>query len=926
MSALLHPAPAEPRRTLPTAAAAALAVLGSALDDAVLGLNGDGRVVLANPAAEQLLDRPAEALVGESVQGALRYARLGSAALALAEALNAPLPPGAGANRRFTVHDAQGRPGTAWHVVRLPAPLALHEGAPARDGVVTIVVVRAVDAAAAPAPAPLAAPRAEVETLAAVVRELAGAGGDVSAALEQLALGALTLLGVEGACVVQLADGRGLVGAAAGTLAPLRGHLTELMAPPSLFAQAVEERRVLVVNAATRDPRVDPRYGAAFGMRQVLVAPLLIDGAVAAVLCAVNPARGAFDDGDGALAQRLADHGALALRNAQLVREAERAARGARLLADAGRALAQHVTPHSFFPALGRLVDEALGVCGFRILLVDRATRDIEHLYAGGTGRELPGHGDPRFWETAGARAVLSGAPLFVGDAEGAGALAPTERAYLGAARAAGMRGLALLPLTIDGETRGLLALHFPDARPFDADDRELLVDLAAQIAVAVRNVSLLDALRRAHARAEGAAAVARAALGAGDAAAGAAAILAALAPLVPAEGLAVTAAEPEQETLRCLGATGALAAWRGCEVPGVPAGEAGAPARPLAALRPAWASGDADAGALPAVLVPLVAHGRTIGDLCAAWAPGAAAPAPEALAALRFLAPTAALALDVLLLDERARRRQDDERRMAEQLRQAEKMAALGELVAGVAHEINNPLTGISAFAELLLEDGLSAEQRESARLIKREADRAVGVVRDLLAFSRKTEPEPQPLHVDVLLEHLLRMRGYALRAAGVAVTLDLPAALPPVHGDEAKLQQVFLNLLLNAEYALRDVAEPRLTVRARPAGAAPGLPAGAGVVVEVSDTGAGIPPDTQARIFEPFYTTKPPGEGTGLGLSVSYGIVQAHGGEITVRSAPGAGTTFAVRLPVAPPAPAGPAVYEFRGGSAAPPAARLR
>ncbi|MDF1503799.1 ATP-binding protein, partial [Roseisolibacter sp. H3M3-2] len=335
------------------------------------------------------------------------------------------------------------------------------------------------------------------------------------------------------------------------------------------------------------------------------------------------------------------------------------------------------------------------------------------------------------------------------------------------------------------------------------------------------------------------------------------------------------------------------------------------------------WAS--PEAGGLSATLVPLVAHGRTIGDLCAVAAPGAPVAAAAA-EAMRFLAPTAALAVDMLLLDERARLQHEEERRLAEQLRQAEKMAALGELVAGVAHEINNPLTGISAFAELLLEDGLSAEQRESARLIKREADRAVGVVRDLLAFSRKTEPEHQALRVDALLEHLLRMRGYALRAAGIALTLDLPADLPAVHGDEAKLQQVFLNLLLNAEYALRDASPPRLTVRARAAGPADGL-AGPGLAVEVQDTGVGIAPDALARIFEPFYTTKPPGEGTGLGLSVSYGIVQAHGGEIAVRSAPGQGTTFTVLLPAVPPAPAGAALYEFlEEADASPTAVRVR
>jgi signal transduction histidine kinase len=702
--------------------------------------------------------------------------------------------------------------------------------------------------------------------------------------------------------VVLLEHGHGNVAAAAGTLTSLRGHATELMAPPSLFAQAVAERRLLIVNAATRDTRVDPRYGAAFGMRQVLVAPLLIGGEVAAVLCAVNSARGAFGESDGALAQRLADHGALALRNARLVRSAERAARHARLIADAGRALAQHVTPHSFFPALARLIEDALPANGFRILLADRGTRRIDHLFAGGVGRGLPAHDSEHLWEAVGGQVVLTGTPAFVGDIDVEPEVGPAALAYRVALRGVGARRAAILPLAVDGEVRGLLSLYYPEPRAFEREERALLLDLCAQIAVAVRNVSLLDALRRSHARAEGAAAVARAALAAPDVASGAAAILGALGPLVPCEGLVLSVADATHGALRCVGATGTLHVLRGTEIAGAPAAAPMSAAVPLERVRAPWVA----AGAPPhdALLVPLVAHGRVIGDVCAVTAVDAPLP-PGALETLRFLAPTAALALDVLLLDERGQRQHEDERRLAAQLRQAEKMAALGELVAGVAHEINNPLTGISAFAELLLlEDGLGPEQRESVRLIKREADRAVGVVRDLLAFSRKTEPEHLPLQLDALLEHVVRMRAYALRAGGIALTLDLAPGLPPVRGDEAKLQQVILNLLLNAEYALREAATPQLTVRARATTSGT-----AGVVIEVGDTGVGIPPDALARIFEPFYTTKPPGEGTGLGLSVSYGIVQSHGGEITVRSTPGAGTTFAVALPSEPPLPPMPA-----------------
>ena len=235
------------------------------------------------------------------------------------------------------------------------------------------------------------------------------------------------------------------------------------------------------------------------------------------------------------------------------------------------------------------------------------------------------------------------------------------------------------------------------------------------------------------------------------------------------------------------------------------------------------------------------------------------------------------------------------DERRIAEQLRQSEKLAALGELVAGVAHELNNPLAGISAFAQLLLEEELNADQRESARLIKREADRAVGVIRDLLLFSRKAGPSTMPVDINGLVQLTLRLRAYSLRSSGVQVETHLDTMLPEVAGDDQKLQQVILNLIVNAEYAMRRTATKHLVIRTAHEGDS--------VITELSDSGAGMSEDTLQRVFEPFFTTKPAGEGTGLGLSVSYGIIEAHGGTITVESLTGRGTTFRIAVPVADP-----------------------
>ena len=232
------------------------------------------------------------------------------------------------------------------------------------------------------------------------------------------------------------------------------------------------------------------------------------------------------------------------------------------------------------------------------------------------------------------------------------------------------------------------------------------------------------------------------------------------------------------------------------------------------------------------------------------------------------------------------------EERRVADHLGRTEKLAAIGELVAGVAHELNNPLTGISTFAQLLLEDELESEQIESVSLIKREADRAIGVIRDLLLFARKTDARDVPVDINTIVRHTVRLRALASRSSGIEVHMQLDESNPKVRGDEQKLQQVLLNLLVNAESALRDAKVRHLSVITRSRDGT--------VTIVVSDTGHGMAESVSQRVFEPFFTTKPPGEGTGLGLSVSYGIVQAHEGMISVESAPDVGTTFTISVPL--------------------------
>ena len=242
------------------------------------------------------------------------------------------------------------------------------------------------------------------------------------------------------------------------------------------------------------------------------------------------------------------------------------------------------------------------------------------------------------------------------------------------------------------------------------------------------------------------------------------------------------------------------------------------------------------------------------------------------------------------------------DQKMLQEQLIQSEKMSAIGQLVSGVAHELNNPLAGISAFAQLLLaEKRFPPDQRTAAETIYSEARRASRIVQNLLTFARQHKAEKGPAAINQVLDDTLELRGYELRVRGIDVRREYDEALPDTMGDAHQLQQVFLNLITNAEQAMEraEGRHHRLTVRTRRAGDA--------IRIEIEDTGGGVPPNLLERIFNPFFTTKPTGHGTGLGLSISLGIVREHEGRIWAENAAQGGARFVVELPVIVPRASG-------------------
>jgi len=240
-------------------------------------------------------------------------------------------------------------------------------------------------------------------------------------------------------------------------------------------------------------------------------------------------------------------------------------------------------------------------------------------------------------------------------------------------------------------------------------------------------------------------------------------------------------------------------------------------------------------------------------------------------------------------------------ERQIQSKMLQTEKMAALGQLVSGIAHELNNPLTAIMGYAQLLLGKGLMPEQLSAAEKVYQEAERARRIVKNLLYFARETRSERTRVDLNEIIERTLALRSYELRVEDISVDCDLAPRLPATMADPYQLQQVILNLLINAEQALLEGrGHGHVWIRTRHVIEGVGNCTRDHILLEVADDGPGIPPEIASRIFDPFFTSKPSGAGTGLGLSIVYGIVHQHGGEVAFENQPGSGARFLVDLPV--------------------------
>ncbi len=233
------------------------------------------------------------------------------------------------------------------------------------------------------------------------------------------------------------------------------------------------------------------------------------------------------------------------------------------------------------------------------------------------------------------------------------------------------------------------------------------------------------------------------------------------------------------------------------------------------------------------------------------------------------------------------------------EHLINTEKLASLGRMAAGVAHEINNPLTGIVTFSHLMLKrtPPENTQDVEDINIIIDQAERCSKIIKGLLGFSRKTSSEKIMVNLNTLLENTLAMVRHQSRFYNIHFDLDMDSSLPEVNIDPNQIQQVLLNLLMNAADATEKKGKITLGTRQVE------MDGARFVEVNVTDSGPGIPENIRSKIFEPFFTTKPVGKGTGLGLAVSYGIIKKHAGNLFIKDSPGSGASFCIQLPVVNP-----------------------
>lgn len=664
-----------------------------------------------------------------------------------------------------------------------------------------------------------------------------------------------------------------LIGLAAASLWLLHGEMLELCVQSPLFDRApraytripvgegligriARERRPLTTADARRDPNVKNRATfEALGLRAFVGVPLLHDGRLLGVLSGARLSSRPFEAEDLQMLEALAEHAAAVLEQARLLQESQQRRQTAEALAALAAELSAADAPTV---VLERVLDYVQ-----QLVAADIPYLAVLEPHSGATPVWIArGARSPRFSQIVPGLGkgivgwiMLHGEPFRTSDYLSDPRI---SHDFDDIVREEGITTAMSVPVRLKGRVVGVLGAQRREPRPFTDDDERVLIQLAAQAAVALDNVWLFRQVERVKQQWE------------------------TTVDHLP-EGLALL-----DQDLRLVQVNRTLAGWVGAD-------RSGLAGRPVGEVLPAYAT---TAGAAR------LARAQAGGEPQAAEfeEPGSGRVFEETLAPVTDAGGRPA-GLVVTLRDV------TEARRLQAQLARTDKLASLGEMLAGVAHELNNPLTGVLGFAQLLEAQVEDPAVREDLRKIASEAQRAARLVQRLLAFARQYPPERRPTQLNALVQAAVELLEVPCRHEGIAFETDLAADLPLTWADPHQLQQVVVNLVTNARQAMVGAGRRgriRLSTRL----------AGGFLELRVADEGPGIPASVLPRIFDPFFTTKAPGEGTGLGLSVCHSVVSAHGGSIWAESRPGEGATFYVRVPVValpspgapPPAPGAP------------------
>jgi PAS domain S-box-containing protein len=636
------------------------------------------------------------------------------------------------------------------------------------------------------------------------------------------------------------------------------------------FREIAERRTPIEIMAPASDPLVPRGWAERFGLQSFLVIPILRHGQVVGA-CVLDychePHR--FTQDQIALATTLGGQVSLAFENAILYQRAEQRAAKLTALSELTQLMTSATGSQEAVDTVARAATTLLGATTTRVWVDDPVAQVLRTQGSFGLDREIEAMMTDfpvlPYGQGGVGRVFESRAPLYILDIS-------QDPRWLNRriATDGGIHGFVGLPLKAGNRVLGVLAILFRDERHFTPEERELMGLLADQAAIAIHNARLFDEIARGRREAE---ALAELAQERNEKLHG----------LIYASPLPITALKPDGTVEIWNAAAERVFGWRAEEVLGQPLpmvprdqeaefqdlfgrGLRGEPLIGIEVRRQRKDGSFVDVSLSTASLHG--ANGDIVGML--------------------------GIMVDVT-----------ERKQLEEQVRQSQKMDAIGQLAAGVAHDFSNLLTVIQGRSELLQRRlGADDAAQRDLELIRTTAARAAAVTRQLLAFSRKQLLQPRILNLNARVAEMAVMLRQLI-GEHIDLVTRLDPALGSVNADPAQLEQVILNLMVNARDAMPDGGRLTLTtanvegdeiLRRHQAAAT----AGPYVQLTVSDTGVGMDPATQARIFEPFFTTKPSGEGTGLGLSTVYGIVKQHGGHVSIESAPGQGSTFTVYLPL--------------------------